>query len=158
MTEISSTIDWVVEQRKDNNLCKVIDLIENGVFVKSEWLKIINGNRFLSVSNNLNMRNGVLMHNNQIVCPSKLKDEIMLVHHDLPCSGHRSADTTVKSIKYKYNFWLNLATDVENYCKSCHKCQTFNYGNLNQVAPLNPIVVKRPLQIMGPLKASRKGN
>jgi hypothetical protein len=51
----------------------------------------------------------------------------------------------------------------KNYCNSCASCQKYNYACLHNRAPLKPLEVTRPWQLvgcdfMGPFKTSRHGN
>lgn len=56
-----------------------------------------------------------------------------------------------------------MYTDTVEYCKTCDKCQIFNYNQLHGKAPLKPIQVSRSSQVVGldyigPMKTSRSGN
>ena len=56
-----------------------------------------------------------------------------------------------------------MPSEIKAYCQSCDACQTFNYACLHQRAPLKPIRVVRPWQLvgtgfMGPFKISKNGN
>ncbi len=56
-----------------------------------------------------------------------------------------------------------MTTEIKNYCQSCKACQKFNYACLHNRAPLKPLELSRPWQLvgfdfMGPFKTSRHGN
>ncbi len=162
-TEIKSSIDWAIEQNNDSELNVVKDLVSSNAD-RSLWFKIANGKRWWSERHALFINSShILMHApNKIVCPESLKPTIFRIYHDIPFAGHRAAETTLNSLRDHY-FWFNLATEVVEYCKTCVQCQTFNYANVKNVAPLKNIIVHRPFQLvgmdyMGPFKMSKSGN
>ena len=159
LTELMFTINWQSEQDKDPNIVQVKTLLDKN---EAEWPASIIGKRWLRERKKLYVFNGILYNENRIVVPSHLVQEIMKQHHDSVFAGHRGVETTVNSIKTRY-YWNFMPTDVETYCKSCHKCQIFNYSQSTNRAPLHPIIVSRPWQIvgldyMGPFKATQRGN
>jgi hypothetical protein len=161
VSELKSSIDWTYEQLKDPELKQLIMVIKNKATQK-DWNKITNGGRWSKIRRDLYLFNNVLYYNNQIVCPSQLKQEIMVMHHDMPLAGHKAMESTLWSIR-KHYFWLNMGCEVDEFCKSCNKCQCFNYSNFKNVAPLKPIIVQKPMQVvgtdfMGPLRKTKQGN
>jgi len=130
ITEIRSSIDWAAEQQKDENL-KLVKLALENNWSRNEWFNLKYGKRWYAEKSNLYLSNNILLHTtNKIVCPHTMKDTILFTHHDAPTAGHRSAETTLISVRDKY-YWFNMATDIANYCSTCNKCQMFN--SLDQV-------------------------
>ena len=159
--ELKSSINWSVEQQKDETLESIFRLIKNKDSTDTSWLQISGGSMWLRHKHNLDVVDDILMHEKQIVCPKHLIKNVLFLHHDTPFAGHRAFEPTVDSIKARY-YWQYLAADVKSYCQSCDKCQTFNYHQSKLRAPLNPIVTTRPFQTMGtdymgPFKLTQKG-
>jgi hypothetical protein len=160
--ELRSTIDWAEEQSLDLNIQQIIDLIGRNQH-DSEWLKVDKGSRWVRERKELFIAGGILKHgDDKIVCPTHMKNEILHHYHDSPFSGHRGFETTLTAIQKRY-FWNYMPSEIKAYCQSCEACQTFNYACLHQRAPLKPIRVVRPWQLvgtdfMGPFKISKSGN
>jgi hypothetical protein len=162
VTELKSNIDWEKVQGKDSEIKQIIELIRKNSSDK-DWLNITNGRRWLHERKKLYLSSNILMHeSNKIVCPDKLKTEILHHYHDSPLSGHRAYETTLVAIRNRY-YWNYLPSEVKIYCQSCSVCQRYNYACLHNRAPLKSIEVFRPwqllgLDLMGPFKCSRHGN
>ena len=122
-----------------------------------------NGRRWLSERSKLYVTSNILKHgSDKIVCPNALIADVLKLHHDSPLSGHRAYETTLVAIKNRY-FWINMANEIKHYCNSCTACQKYNYACLHNKAPLKPLEVSRPWQLvgfdfMGPFKTSNHGN
>jgi hypothetical protein len=161
--QITSAIDWPLEQSRDVELSHLRSLIVSNK-TDDAWVKLlINGARWLKEKRQLFIFNNVLKHGaNQILVPNHLKKMVMEWHHDVPFAAHRGAETVLLAIRIRF-FWLNMYSDVFDHCKSCHPCQMFNYSQNRNIAPLKPIVVSRSgqtigLDYVGPFKASKSGN
>ena len=160
--EIASSIDWILEQRKDAELFKIIELIEQNA-PDHLWAKLKQGKRWIHEKKQMYISKGILKHSNDlIVCPEHMKSQVFSLHHDSPFAGHRGAETTYNSIKQRY-FWIFMPSETKLFCKSCEKCQKYNYATSHNRAPLKPIEIFRPWQLigtdfMGPFKKSRNGN
>jgi hypothetical protein len=161
--KVSSSIDWIREQQKDLELKEVIKLVDANDYTEKKWLSITNGRRWWHECKQLYIDDGILKHSqNLIVCPAHYKLNIFKLHHDDKSAGHRGFDTTSKSIRSLY-YWNYLPKELYEYCRSCPKCQEFNYACLNSKAPLKPIIVNRPWQLVGidvtgPFNLSEDGN
>ena len=160
--ELRSRVDWVEEQMLDLNIQQIIDLILRNK-PDSEWFKVDRGSRWIREKKELFLSGGILKHgDDKIVCPAHMKVEILHHYHDSPFSGHRGFETTLSAIQKRY-FWNYMPSEIKAYCQSCEACQIFNYTCLHHRAPLKPIRVVRPWQLvgtdfMGPFKRSRSGN
>jgi hypothetical protein len=88
------------------------------------------------------------------------KDIILNGLHSDSLSGHFGIENTLQRIKQKY-YWPKMATDIEEFVKSCDICQR-RHGRHKQPS-LQPIPVGQPFEkvgidLMGPLAitATRK--
>ena len=160
--KLQSTINWHREQQKDREIRDVIQLVlGNGN--ENEWSGVSNGRRWFHERRQLYVFNNILRHGpNRIVCPQHMKPEVLKLHHDSAFAGHRGFESTFASIRQRY-YWNFMPSEVKAYCQSCKPCQDFNYSNLINKAPLKPVIVSRPWQIvssdfMGPFKRSSFGN
>jgi hypothetical protein len=159
---LSSTIYWEVEQSKDVELFKILELIKNNA-ADHLWAKLKQGKRWIHEKKHLYISNGILKHSNDLnVCPEHLKSKVLAMHHDSPFAGHRGPETTFNSVRQRY-FWIFMPSEVKNFCQTCDKCQRFNYSTLHNRAPLKSIEIYRPWKLigtdfMGPFKTSRRGN
>ena len=59
--------------------------------------------------------------NRVIVVPDKIKEDFLHKSHDIPYAGHRGWEKTLERIK-RIGYWVGMAADVQNYCKSCDRC------------------------------------
>ena len=73
----------------------------------------------------LNIRDGILCWKDKFVVPQALRGKILYLCHDHPSSGHYAVQRTLDRFKERY-FWPNALQDVDNWVKSCHKCNSFN--------------------------------
>jgi len=162
LINLESTIDWRLEQNKDECLHKVVELLTNDSSDK-EWEVLPNWRRWLHERRNLFLSNGILKwSSDQIVCPEHMKHILFEAYHDAPFAGHRSYENTMEALRSRF-FWVHMPSEVKAYCQSCSECQKFNYSNIILRAPMEPIYVYRPFQIigmdfMGPFLETENGN
>jgi hypothetical protein len=98
----------------------------------------------------------------KIVVPKQVVSLVFNFCHDAPLAGHRDFEKTYELISSRY-FWLNMHKEIKIYCLSCHLCQTKKYLNKINRAPLKPIEVREPwnligVDIAGPFKQTVHGN
>lgn len=115
---------------------------------------------------NYAVRNGILYWKEQdgtnavlkIIVPYSLRVPLLKVFHTDPLEGgHLGVAKTVAKISNRF-YWPGLATDTQNYVKSCDSCQKrkTNKGD-RQHEPVNPIppssypMQKLHVDILGPL-------
>ncbi len=157
-----TSIDWAAEQQKDEEILNVSKYLALNL-PDERWHALSNGKRWFREIKHLYFDNEILMYgNDRVVVPRHKRSEVLAQHHDSPFKGHRGFETTILSIRKRY-FWFCMTSQVLEYCRSCPKCQTFNYACLHNRAPMKPIVVSRPWQLlgidfMGPLKTTSRGN
>ena len=88
------------------------------------------------------------------------KEAILWLMHDHPTAGHFGIEKTYEKISKRF-YWKNMKKEIEEYIKSCEKCQ--RRGNLGGKGFLNPIKVEGPwkrigMDFVGPLRKTSKGN
>jgi len=161
-----STVNWRSAQSRDQEVVDIIRCIADKVEDKV-WLAVQFGQRWLREKSQLYLEmeeEGLVLkyESNRIVVPRQMKIEILEHHHDSPFAGHRGFEATMLSLNKRY-YWNFMPSEVQAYCQSCVKCQVFNYACLQSRAPMKPIVVTRPWQLlgldfMGPFKSTARGN
>jgi hypothetical protein len=160
--ELRSGIDWFKEQQEDKDVATIGHLIKTNA-TDSEWIKSIDGSAWLRNKAELYLANGILKFGSgRTVVPKHLRTKVLEWYHDAALAGHRGYEPVLASLRFRY-FWLCMPTFVKEFCKSCDKCQQFNYASSISRAPMVPIFACRRNQIlgvdfMGPFKKSRNGN
>ena len=77
----------------------------------------------------------------------------------MDCGGHFSVNGTFKKVSTRY-WWPSMAKDVENYVKTCEKCQfRSRYQNEEplQIPPVPTLFSKWGMDLVGPLPRSKSG-
>ena len=85
---------------------------------------------------------------------------LLYMMHDHELSAHFGIKATQQKIKEKY-WWESMTKDIENYVKTCDKCQRRNKPQGRN--ELHPIESKAPfyqigIDFVGPLPSTRKKN
>ncbi|KFD60559.1 hypothetical protein M514_27263 [Trichuris suis] len=138
VTMVQSTItedELRTAQLNDVILSKVIEELQNGTLPSTrrvnEWKKtpLL---RYAQIADSLSLCNGVLHRairlepNEAIrkvpVIPESLKTHWLQLFHDSPAGAHLGADKTLDRLR-KSVYWVRMAHDVNEYCKTCTKCQ-----------------------------------
>ena len=96
----------------------------------------------------------------QLVVPESLRGGILIENHDN--AAHCGYVRGVSRIRNKF-YWPSMVKDVSRHLKNCAVCKAIKHGTGGQKAPLKPLVVERPLEmvsidIVGPLPVSNDGN
>ena len=100
--ELKSSINWIEEQAKDEEIKQIIELILHNKH-ESAWLEVKDGSRWLRNRRELYVSLGILKHgDDKIVCPAHMRSQIMQHYHDSPFSGHRGFETTLNGIRNRY--------------------------------------------------------
>ncbi len=90
-----------------------------------------------------------------------LKTRILQECHD--AWGHLGADKTLQRLEMQFH-WLNAARDVREYVGSCVKCKEAKADHQTTQGLLQPLPIPERswsmihLDLIGPLKTTRKGN
>lgn len=80
------------------------------------------------------------------VLPSSLRRQALSRVHDLPTAGHQGTAKTLHRLRQEA-YWVNMANDVEQYCRECTKCQQAKPPAPVR-APLKNVPVGRPWQMV----------
>ena len=78
--------------------------------------------------------------------PPTLQKDALNRSHNVPTAGHLGAEKTLERLRHDA-FWVNMAKDVEKYCKQCSPCQQ-SKPPLPQCAPLQNIPIGQPWQMI----------
>ena len=78
--------------------------------------------------------------------PPSLKKDALNRNHDALTAGHLGAHKTLEHLR-RDAFWINMAKDVEEYCKQCSTCQQSKLP-MPQRAPLQNIPIGQPWQMI----------
>ena len=86
-------------------------------------------------------------------------EDIFYQNHDHPLSAHFGAKVTYEKVVKQY-WWPNMRKDVEEYVRSCDKCQ--RRGKSKNKHELHPISVEEPFErigidLVGPLPRTKEG-
>ena len=99
----------------------------------------------------------------RLVVPALMRNKVLRHYHDLPFSGHSGVLRTTQRITERI-YWYGLHDDAKMYCNNCISCQKRKTPVSPHLAPLQRFQeVTKPwervsLDIVGPLKASRRNN
>jgi hypothetical protein len=94
--------------------------------------------------------------NGQIVAPSEIRRQLLLICHDIPASGHLGIRKSLDRL-LRHFWWNSIQADVREYVRTCHQCQCVGKGAKNVIAPLYSMpIVSEPwsvcaIDIVGPL-------
>ena len=148
-------INWDEEQRSDNDLSRVMDLVLSGgrLSNKDRQKESPAVLRLLSFYPSLIVEEGVLYKVShagddvvkRIVVPVHRRQSVLeKSHNDL---GHLGRDKTLSVAKDRY-FWPGLTKDIEEFIKTCPRCLRAKAPHLPERAPLCNIVTTHPLELV----------
>ena len=164
MVEFDSSLtkeEILAAQQEDETIQKVVELLNNTDIT----YPIIKG--FSEKKDELFMDGGLLYRqvsddHCQVVLPPVLHIKALEIIHDNPTAGHLGIDKTEARFLEAF-YWPNIKKIIARYIKQCEKCEMFKTPKENSMAPLQPIVSHRILELLvidfiGPLPVSKKGN
>ena len=98
----------------------------------------------------------------RLVIPDSLRELVMEMCHEIPSSGHQSAERTMARVKYRY-FWYGMAQQVTNFVATCDICNRNKKPARNAKCPLTLYHAGAPLErvhldFLGPLPKTERGN
>ena len=153
----SSIIDWMKEQRADPNLSVIIKLIESGQLQKRK----LHGKDSPEVKSLLRIRKGLKLVEDilyrksysdnssskkvlwQLVVPKAHRSRALAGCHD--DVGHEGRMRTLSLLRERF-FWPGMHTEATKYLLKCTRC--LRRKTPSQVAPLQPIHVTQPLELV----------
>ena len=152
-----SDINWTKEQRLDPNLGVIIRLIESGQLTKrklqgkdsSEVKSFLRNKKSLklvkdvlyrkSFSNNSTSKNTLW----QLVVPKLFRERALLGCHD--DVGHQGILRTLSLLRERF-YWPGMQEEATKHVLKCSRC--LRRKTPPQVAPLQPILVTQPLELV----------
>ena len=135
-------------QEQDPSLCKLRDYFDkSNVNVDSK-----EACKLMATSEDYVMEDGILYQD----------DKVILSCHEEVTSGHLGFEKTYLRILRRF-FWPGMYHDIERWCSSCVNCATKKTPCNLLKAPLQPIPVGGPFDIvavdvLGPFPISETGN
>jgi len=80
------------------------------------------------------------------VLPQPLHQQALQSSHDIPSAGHQGVDKTLHRLR-REAYWVNMAGDVETYCRQCTRCQQCKAPAPIR-APLTSVPIGKPWQMI----------
>ena len=152
-----SDINWIKEQRLDPNLGVIIRLIESGQLNrrKLQGKDSSEVKSFLRNKKNLKLVKDVLYRKSysdnstskktlwQLVVPKLLRERALLGCHD--DVGHQGILRTLSLLRERF-YWPGMQEEATQHILKCSRC--LRRKSPPQVAPLQPILVTQPLELV----------
>lgn len=107
---------------------------------------------------------GLVWSDGKIVVPNTERARTLVIHecHDTPTGGHFGRDKTAAAVKLRF-YWTGMDQWIEDYVRSCVKCQQNKASNQKPAGELMPLPIpERPgqqwnIDFIGTLPRSRSG-
>ena len=80
------------------------------------------------------------------ILPPDLYKDALSHNHDAPVAGHFGKEKTLERLRCNA-YWINMAKDVDDYCRQCSTCQQSKLC-MPQHAPLQNIPFGQPWQMI----------
>ena len=139
-----SVQDFITEQQSDSDCCAAKSYLSQNR--RNYDVNLLGSLK--SFRKHLHISGDILMWKNKYVVPKGLRHAILRLCHDHPMSGHFGSDRTYQRFHHEY-FWPKALADVDNFVKSCEKCNGFNPPRTAYVkAPLQPIPTTRRFELV----------
>ncbi|KAG0890595.1 hypothetical protein G6F61_012651 [Rhizopus arrhizus] len=87
-------------------------------------------------------------------------EEMLYSYHQHPLGGHLAYNNTLHKIASRY-YWENMAQDILNYVRKCHRCQVYGKKQLNEElypVPVSPKPFDRIAIDVKHVQTSRAGH
>ena len=152
-----SNINWMKEQRLDPNLGVIIRLIESGQLFKrklqgkdsTELKSFLRNKRCLKLNKDVLYRKSYSDNSTtkktmwQLVVPKLFKERALSGCPD--DVGHQGILRTLSLLRERF-YWPGMQEEATQYVMSCSRC--LRRKTPPQVAPLQPILVTQPLELV----------
>ena len=152
-----SNINWMKEQRLDPNLGVIIRLIESGQLFKrklqgkdsTELKSFLRNKRCLKLVNDVLYRKSYSDNSTtkkslwQLVVPKHFRERALFGCHD--DVGHQGILRTLSLLRERF-YWPGMQEEATQYVMHCSRC--LRRKTPPQVAPLQPILVTQPLELV----------
>ncbi len=84
------------------------------------------------------IKNDILLFNNLIYVPNKIRYEVLSAHHDFASAGHLGIQKTSELLSRNF-YWPGWRKDVENFVNSCKVCMEMKTAKHKPYGELIPI-------------------
>ena len=152
-----SSINWAKEQRLDPNLGVIIRLIESGQLTKrklqgkdsSEVKSFLRNKKSLKLVKDVFYRKSYSDNSTskktlwQLVVPKLFRERALLGCHD--DVGHQGILRTLSLLRERF-YWPGMQEEATQHVSKCSRC--LRRKTPPQVAPLQPILVTQPLELV----------
>ena len=152
-----SNINWMKEQRLDPNLGVIIRLIESGQLFKrklqgkdsTELKSFLRNKRCLKLNKDVLYRKSYSDNSTtkktmwQLVVPKLFRERALSGCHD--DVGHQGILRTLNLLRERF-YWPGMQEEATQYVMRCSRC--LRRKTPPQVAPLQPILVTQPLELV----------
>ena len=153
----TTALDWVKLQRNDPNLSVIIKLIESDQLFKrklhrkdsSKVKALLRIRKSLKLSKDILYRKSYTDNSSsrkvlwQLVVPKAYRARALAGCHD--DVGHQGRMRTISLLRKRF-FWPGMQEEATQYVVKCSRC--LRRKTTPQVAPLQPIYVTRPLELV----------
>ena len=156
------TEDMRKRQEEDNNLKKIIDILEGTRKPSSRTEE--------KFHEKYRFRNGVLCRKRNsgaevidLECvPQKMIPALLKSLHDVPTAGHLGEVKTMAEVASKFH-WRKWEADVRRYIQTCPQCQPFKHNKTGRQGFAGRTISTRigqygSIDYMGPFNESSRGN
>jgi hypothetical protein len=135
-------LDEVLEAMKTD-----ADAIDNNAYFDSRKKK---GGKFITTRQggrriqNLKRKDGLhYFKQNRLYIPEgDLRKRLLYNFHDTPLAGHKGVKATLAELQRKY-FWPCMGADVEDYVRTCTKCQMSKHSTQPKLGKLRPLPIPK---------------
>ncbi|KAL7882597.1 hypothetical protein SRHO_G00002550 [Serrasalmus rhombeus] len=149
-------VDWQHAQEQDDGVRTLKWYVERGVFPTAAERKALPrvSQQLLHQRQKLQSKGGLLYRividpftnepYSQIVCPVQWRKEVWLRYHE--ATGHSGVEKTLLRIRWHF-YWPQMEEEVRGFQSGCVSCG-LQKGNMELKAPLHPISVSFPLEVI----------
>ena len=130
---ISGLLDQIIEETKNDKTANDIKLY----FSPQNANNGFNFRPFKKM-NKFELKNDMILYNNLIYIPKKLRPNILEKYHDQPSAGHLGIKRTLEIITRNF-WWPKIKEDVTNYVNSCENCARNKVNRHRKYAYLQPL-------------------
>ena len=87
-------------------------------------------------------------HHKRVAVPAHLQEQLLTEHHSSLSGGHFGVKKTYGALA-RHWWWDGMYSDVVKFVTNCPECAIVTGGGRHHRAPLHPIPVSWPFQIVG---------
>ena len=143
--------DFAVEQERDSRLKEIIDFLKQGDLPAEEKTArriALQKSQFTMQGNILYYLDHKQGHHKRVTVPAHLQEQLLTEHHSSLSGGHFGVKKPYGALA-RHWWWDGMYSDVIKFVTNCPECAIVTGGGRHHRAPLHPIPVCRPFQIVG---------